>query len=140
MKFLSKKVFFVLISVILILPMTAQASGSDQSSKTFDEEAVIKQRGEELNQFMEDFNGKKIRLKTLENHLNDSIPFSDKSIKEKSEEINSLKKEILYIEENIENLVGLVKVDTEEMGFVTPLASNDGTVSFSGTMYYDSLF
>lgn len=137
----SRVLTLVLSAILAVGVFVPSAYASDSLSDQQIAEAK-KQRGEEVTNFMSELQSKKIRIKALENQLNSTESANTLSLNEQTNittELDALKEDVSYKENNIENLIGLVKVDNpEDYGLILPTA--DGQVTFSGGFYYDSIW
>ncbi|GAB6927085.1 hypothetical protein JCM10914A_10680 [Paenibacillus sp. JCM 10914] len=140
----NNKLLMLFFSTIITLGLFVPSVEASASSNALSEQQIAdakKQRGDELSDFMNELHSKKIRIKALNNQLNgtDGIIMTQNDISSITSELENLKKDVAYTEANLESLTGLVKVDnTEEHGILLPAA--DGQVSFSGSLYYDSIW
>ncbi len=136
------KIASALVGVLMSLSIFGSSVGAADLQPTIDQQK--KERAEEVLQWLSDYNSKKIRIKALEEQLNNQQEqmgtLSSAQSSAASEELNHLKEDVAYTEENFEELSGLVKVNPEDYGVELNIAASDGTVEFEGTMYYDSLF
>ncbi|CAM4437053.1 coiled-coil domain-containing protein [Paenibacillus tarimensis] len=129
-------VVFLLITSFATDLATAQSINISEMKNS----ALKAQRGKEINQFLSDLSAKKARIKALKRRVSEvnSSSTSADDIKQTTDELNTLNKEIRYKETNMRQIIGLVEIDPSDYGVVFPLS--DGKVTFTGTMYYDTIF